>query len=125
MNLEQRGPFLSALFGTVGAGIAVLVLGLRYGATPSVLLGFGLGVAVVGFMLSVAMTGWLFVSGSDQSLYSYPATVAAASVLLLVAAGAESTGSDPTLASIALVGGAVLMILGYSLVFLEQVRSSE
>lgn len=125
MNLEQRGPFLSALFGTVGAGIAVLVLGLRYSANPSVLVGFGVGVAVVGFVLSVVMTGWLFVAGGDQSLYSYPGTVSVASVLMLVAAGTEPTGGDPTIASIALVGGAVLVMLGYSLVFLEQLRSNE
>jgi hypothetical protein len=124
MNLERRGAFWSALFGTVGAGIVVLVLGHRYSANPSVFVGFGVGVALVGFVLSVVMTGWLFVAGGDQSLYSYPGTVSVASVLMLVAAGTEPTGGDPTIASIALVGGAILVILGYSLVLLEQFRSN-
>ena len=110
----------SALIGAVGAGVAVLFLGPRCADDGSFLVGFGL--AVVGFVLSVGMFGWVYVSDADgDSLCTYPATVTSASVLMVVAAGNNTQRTDVTPLSVALVGGAVLIIIGYSLVFVQQV----
>ncbi|MFB6218214.1 MAG: hypothetical protein ABEH77_03385 [Halobacteriaceae archaeon] len=123
MSFEQRGAAWAALMGTVGAGIAVTLLGLRYSDSASVVVGFGFGVAVVGFVLSVGMTGWVYLSdASGDSLYIYPATVAAASVLLLVAAGDHPPEGTPTRLSLVLVGAAVLIVVGFTLVFVSQLR---
>jgi hypothetical protein len=121
MPFERRGAMLSALMGTVGAGIAVLILGLRYDSKDPVILGFGLGVAVVGFVLSVGMIGWIYISDADgSSLYIYPATVTSASVLMLVSAGSETQRAEPMVLPLILVGSAILIIVGFSLIFISE-----
>lgn len=124
MPFERRGAILSGLMGTVGAGVAVSVLALRYRSSSSVILGFGLGVAMVGFVLSVGMMAWVYVSDADgESLYIYPATVASASVLMLVSAGNEAPKAEPTVLPLLLVGAAILIIVGFSLVFVSELQS--
>ncbi len=121
MAFERRGAMISAIMGSVGAGIAVLLLGLRYSSDDPVILGFGLGVAVTGFVLSVGMICWVYVSEADgESLYIYPATVASASVLMLVSASNEAQRSEPSVLPLLLVGGATLMTVGFSLVFVSE-----
>ena len=121
MPFERRGAMLSAIMGSVGAGIAVLLLGLRYSSDDPVILGFGLGVAVTGFVLSVGMIVWVYISEADgESLYIYPATVASASVLMLVSASNEVQRSEPSVLPLLLVGGATLMTVGFSLVFVSE-----
>ena len=121
MPFERRGAMLSAIMGSVGAGIAVLLLGLGYSSDDPVILGFGLGVAVTGFVLSVGMIGWVYVSEADgESLYIYPATVASASVLMLVSASNEAQRSEPSVLPLLLVGGATLMTVGFSLVSVSE-----
>ncbi len=122
MPFRGQGALLSGLMGTVGAGIAVLLLGLRYTGDGSVMVGFGLGVATVGFALSVGMVGWVYISDLDgDSVYIYPATVASASVLMMVAAENDAPRAEPDYLSFVLVVAAVLIIVGYSLVFVSQV----
>lgn len=122
MVSDRRGALWSSLAGTVLAGIAVLIFGLRYAGDGSVVVGFGLGVATVGFVLSVGMVVWVYASEMDgESVYIYPATVASASALMMTAAQNDAPSAEPDYLSLALVGAAVLIIVGYSLVFVSQV----
>lgn len=121
MSLERRGAVWAALMGTVAAGIAVVLLAAQFADDPSVLRGFGLGVGAVGLALSLGMVGWLFLSDRDvEDPYLYPSVVASASVLVLVATDAGATGARPPVLALALVCAAVLMVVGYTLVFVSQ-----
>jgi hypothetical protein len=121
MPFERRGAMLSAIMGSVGAGITVLLLGFRYSSNDPVILGFGLGVAVTGFVLSVGMVVWVYISEADGgSLYIYPATVASASVLMLVSAGNGAQNAEPSVLPLLLIGGATLITVGFSLVFVSE-----
>jgi hypothetical protein len=121
MPFERRGAMLSAIMGSVGSGISVLPLGLRYSSDDPVILGIGLGVAVTGFVHSVGMVGWVYISEADGgSLYIYLATVASASVLMLVSASNEAQRSDPSVLPLLLVGGATFITVGFSLVFVSE-----
>jgi hypothetical protein len=125
MSLERRGAAVAALAGTVGAGIATLLLGVLSGDPGAVLTGFALAVATVGAVLSAGLAGWVYVSDADgESLYVSPATVASASVLLLVAADNGAARVEPPVLSLALVGAAVLIVVGAALMFVSELRAN-
>jgi hypothetical protein len=116
------------VMGVLAAGVAVLALGIRYDANLPAIVGFGLGVAVVGFVLSVGMLGWVYLSDADgDSLYLYPASVTSSSLLLFVSVDSidrVSTGDGGTTLPLTLVAAALLMIVGMSLVFVDQIRAA-
>ncbi len=115
----------ASVMGTLATGVAVLALGIRYDADLPAIVGFGFGVAVVGFVLSVGMLGWVYLSDAD-SLYLYPATVASSSLLLFVSVDSidrVSTGEGGTALPLTLVVAALLIIVGMSLVFVDQIRA--
>lgn len=121
--MQRRGALLAALMGVLGATVAVLLLGLRFRRATSVVYGFGFGVAVVGLVLAVGMVAWTYVSDADgEDLYIYPATVTSASVLMLVAADNLVGRESHSDLSLLLVGAAVLVIVGFSLVFVVELR---
>jgi len=115
--------------GTLAAGVAVLALGGHSGVGLPVIVGFGLGVAVVGFVLSVGMLGWVYLSDADgDSLYLYPATVTSSSVLLFVSVDSidsVSTGEEGSILPLSLVAATLMIIVGMSLVFVDQVRAAD
>ena len=123
-----RHALSTSVLGTLAAGIATLIVGVQYGVNLSTVVGFGFGVAVVGFVLSVGMFGWTYRSDADgDALYLYPATMASTSALLFVSVrGIDSaaTGAEGTALPLALVGAAVLVVVGMALVFVEQVRAT-
>lgn len=116
------------VMGVLAAGVAVLALGIRYDANLPAIVGFGLGVAVVGFVLSVGMLGWVYLSDADgDSLYLYPASVTSSSLLLFVSVDSidrVSTGDGGTTLPLTLVVAALLIIVGMSLVFVDQIRAA-
>jgi hypothetical protein len=115
--------------GVLAAGVAVLALGIRYDANLPAIVGFGLGVAVVGFVLSVGMLGWVYLSDADgDSLYLYPASVASSSLLRFSSVDSidrVSTGEGGTALPLTLVVAALLIIVGMSLVFVDQIRAAD
>ena len=120
---------LAAALGALSAGVAVLALGIRHNLALPTIVGFGLGVAVVGFVLSVGLFGWVYLSDADgDSLYLYPATVASSSLLLFVSVDnidSASTGDDGMILPLTLVVATVLVIVGMSLVFVDQVGATD
>lgn len=123
MSLERTAGAWAAAMGAVGAGIAAALLGVRYAGDAGVLVGFGFGVAVVGAVLSVGMVAVASAADTDgEPAYLYPATTGAASVLLLVAIDAHPVEGDLPVVSIALVGAAILLIVGPALVFVAEFR---
>jgi hypothetical protein len=119
----------ASVLGTLGAGVAVLALGIRYDADLPAIVGFGLGVAVVGSVLSVGMLGWVYLSDADgDSLYIYPATVVSSSSLLFVSIDSidsVSTGDGGAILPLTVVAAALMIIVGMSLVFVDQVRATD
>lgn len=128
--MEQRTLWVAAAatLGALGAGILALALGARYVDDLSVIVGFGLGTAVVGIALSVGLLGCAYLSDAeDDALYLYPATMASMSALLFVSVrsiDSAATGAEGTALPLALVGAAVLVVVGMALVFIEQVRAT-
>ncbi len=128
--MEQRTPRVAAAatLGALGAGIVALALGTRYVDDLSVIVGFGLGTAVVGIVLSVGLLAWTYLSDAEgDALYLYPATMASTSALLFVSIrsiDSAATGAEGTALPLALVGAAVLVVVGMALVFVEQVRAT-
>jgi hypothetical protein len=116
----------AATLGALGAGIVALALGTRYADDLSVIVGFGLGTAVVGIVLSIGLLAWTYLSDAEgDALYLYPATTASTSALLLVSVlDSAATGAEGTALPLALVGAAVLVVVGMALVFVEQVRAT-
>jgi hypothetical protein len=115
MTLDRRGLVLSGIAGTVGAGTAALLLDVRYGDEPSVVLGFALGVAVVGLALAIGFLGWTALSGVDGgSLYPAAAGVLSAS-MLTVGVASNYSGGEPRTAQIVLAAAGVLMVVGFAL----------
>lgn len=125
MSIEHLGAVASAVMGVLGTATAVSLLGLQFGQQPSVLLGYALGVALVALAVSLGMTVWLSRTDAERSLYAYPGFVAMASVPTLVAAGDGMTGGTAPTASLALVVGGCLVVVGLSLVVLDRIRASE
>lgn len=122
MSLERTAAAVAALSGTVGAGIAATLLGARYADDPAVLIGVGFG-AAVGAVLSAGMFAVAYAADTDGNRpYLSPAATASASVLLVAATDVGATAANPPLVSIALVGGALLMIVGSALVFVAEFR---
>ena len=123
MSLGRRGAAWVAVLGTAGGVVAAALLGSRYVDDAAVLVEFGAGVAVVGAVLSVGLLGIAYavdVDGDPPSTYVYPATAGSASVLLLVAADAHADG--PPFVPVALLGAAVLLVVGSALVFAAELR---
>jgi hypothetical protein len=119
----------ASVLGTLAAGVVVLALGIRYDADLPAIVGFGLGVAVVGSVLSVGMLGWVYLSDADgDSLYIYPATVVSSSSLLFVSIDSidsVSTGDGGAILPLTVVAAALMIIVGMSLVFVDQVRATD
>lgn len=119
----------ASVLGTLAAGVVVLALGIRYDADLPAIVGFGLGVAVVGSVLSVGMLGWVYLSDADgDSLYVYPATVVSSSSLLFVSIDSidsVSTGDGGAILPLTVVAAALMIIVGMSLVFVDQVRATD
>ena len=125
MSLGRPTAVAAAVAGTVGAAVATLLLAVRFGGRTSVLAGFGMGVAVVGVALAAGMAGWVRVSEVDgDGLYPAAAGMASASALVFTAADRLASGGDHTTVSLALVAAGVLVVVGFSLVFVGQVRTA-
>ena len=124
MTLDRRGLVLSGIAGTVGAGTAALLLDLRYGES-SVVLGFALGVAVVGLALAIGLLGWTALSGVDGgSLYPAAAGVLSAS-MLTVGVASNYSGGEPRTVQIVLAAAGVLMLVGFALLFISELTAAE
>lgn len=124
MTLDRRGLVLSGIAGTVGAGTAALLLDLRYGES-SVVLGFALGVAVVGLALAIGLLGWTALSGVDGgSLYPAATGVLSAS-MLTVGVASNYSGGEPRTVQIVLAAAGVLMIVGFALLFISELTAAE
>ncbi len=125
MTFDRRGLVLSGIAGTVGAGTAALLLDLRHGDEPSVVLGFALGVAVAGLALAIGFLGWTALSGVDGgSLYPAAAGVLSAS-MLTVGVASNYSGGQPRTAQIVLAAAGVLMIVGFALLFISELTAAE
>ena len=128
MQQQTLRAAVAGTLGALGAGIAVLVPGEQHAGDLSVLVGFGLGTAVIGIALSVGMLVWTYLSDADgDELYLYPATVGSTAVLLFVSVqsvDSAATGEAGVALPLALVGVAVLVSVGMLLVFVEQVRTT-
>jgi len=126
MSLERTAGAWPAVMGAVGAGVAAALLGVRYAGDAGVLVGFGFGVAVVGAVLSVGMVAIAYAADTDgDPPYLYPATTGSASVLLLIATDTHPSKGALQPVSVALVGAAVLLIVGSALIFVAEVLGSE
>jgi hypothetical protein len=124
MTLDRRGLVLSGIAGTVGAGTAALLLDLRYGES-SVVLGFALGVAVVGLALAIGLLGWTALSGVDEgSLYPAATGVLSAS-MLTVGVASNYSGGEPRTVQIVLAAAGVLMIVGFALLVISELTAAE
>lgn len=125
MTVDRRGLVLSGAVGTVGAGTAALLLDLWYGDESSVVLGFALGVAVVGLALAVGLLGWTALSGVDgDSLYPAAAGVLSAS-MLTAGAASNVSGGEPQTAQIVLAAAGVLIVVGFALIFVSELTAAE
>jgi hypothetical protein len=127
MTFDRRGLVLSGIAGTVGAGTAALLLDLRHGDEPSVVLGFALGVAVAGLALAIGFLGWTALSGAGVdggSLYPAAAGVLSAS-MLTVGVASNYSGGQPRTAQIVLAAAGVLMIVGFALLFISELTAAE
>jgi len=114
----------ASLMGVLGAGVAVLALGIREGADIQFVVGYGFGIATVGLLISVGMLGWLFLSDDvGDSLYVYPATMASSSALLFVSVDSASTGGGNATLPLTLVAAALLIVVGLLLVFVDQLHA--
>jgi hypothetical protein len=130
MGLDRRGLGWAATAGAVGAALAVLLLELRYGSRPSVVLGFALGVATTGLTLALALFVWTLLSGVDgDSLYPAAAGVLSGSLVTLGAAsnlpGSAPAPAEPRTAQVLLVGVGVLVAVGFTLLFLSELGTGE
>jgi hypothetical protein len=120
MTLDRRGLVLSGIAGTVGAGTAALLLDLRYGES-SVVLGFALGVAVVGLALAIGLLGW---TADGGSLYPAATGVLSAS-MLTVGVASNYSGGEPRTVQIVLAAAGVLMLVGFALLFISELTAAE
>ena len=125
MAFDRHALVLSGAVGTVGAATVALLLDLRYGEQPSVVLGFALGVAVVGLALAVCLLCWTALSGVDGgSLYPAVAGVLSAS---MITAGAASNyaGGELQTAQIVVAYAGVLIVVGFVLLFVSELVTAE
>lgn len=126
MGLDRRGLGWAATAGAVGAALAVLLLKLRYGSRPSVVLGSALGVATTGLTLALGLFAWTLLSGVDgDSLYPAAAGVLSASVPTAGTAGTLSSSGEPRTTQVLLVGVGVLVAVGFTLLFLSELGTGE
>ena len=118
---DRRAVVWSVFIAALSAAATVLFLQVGYGTRSSVVVGFALGVATVGLLLSVGLLGWVAVSGVDGgSLYPAAGGLFATSLIAAGNATAISSAGEPRVTTVLIVGASVMILVGFVLAFVSE-----
>ena len=118
---DRRAVVWSILVAALSAVATVLLLQVGYGTRSSVALGFALGVATVGLLLSVGLLGWVAVSGVDgRSLYPVAGGLLGISLIAVGNATAIPSAGEPRISTLVLVGVSVMILVMFVLGFVSE-----